>query len=285
MITRIYSPDPALKHPLAFFRTLFSEARGCSGLAYQLAVRDFKALYRQSALGYFWAFLPPLVTTALFLFLRSGNAFSTAEDTIPYLPFVLIGTLMWQTFADAVQGPLKVVASSKAMIIKINFPQEALLLAGVGLTVINFTIRLSILLPALAYFFFTYPEMSLTVNFLFFPLAVLALMLIGYAIGVMLAPLGMLFKDVNLALMLFLTFWMFVTPVVFPLATEGKLALLQLLNPVTPILVTARELALGLPPTMLGHALLIVLAFVGVLFLGWTLFRVALPHVIARLGM
>lgn len=285
MQTRIYSPDPALKHPLEFFRTLFTEARGCSGLAYQLALRDFKALYRQSALGYFWAFLPPLVTTGLFLFLRSGNAFSTAQDTIPYLPFVLIGTLMWQTFADAVQGPLKVVTSSKAMIIKINFPQEALLLAGVGLTVINFTIRLTILLPALAYFFFAYPEMSLNVNFLFFPFAVLSLMLVGYAIGVMLAPLGMLFKDVNLALMLFLTFWMFVTPVVFPLATEGKLALLQLLNPVTPILVTARELALGLPPTMLGHAGLILLAFVAVLFLGWTLFRVALPHVIARLGM
>ena len=285
MQSHIYSPDPALKNPGKFFGEMFADARSSSGLAYQLALRDFKALYRQSALGSFWAFLPPLVTTALFLFLRSGKAFSTAQDAIPYLPFVLIGTLLWQTFADAVQGPMKVVTSSKQMIIKINFPQEALLLAGVGLTVINFTIRLTILLPALVFFFLKYPEMSLTVNFLFFPFAVLALMLLGYTIGVLLSPLGMLFKDVNMALTLVLTFWMFITPVVFPLATGGKVAALQLLNPVTPVLVTARELALGLPPTMLGHSALVIVAFCGLLLLGWTLFRVALPHVIARLGM
>ncbi|MGF1531867.1 MAG: ABC transporter permease [Puniceicoccaceae bacterium] len=285
MQSRRYSPDPALKNPRLFFRDMIRDAGRSSGLAYQIALRDFKALYRQSALGYFWAFLPPLVTTALFLFLRSGKAFSTEQDVIPYLPFILIGTLMWQTFADAVQGPLKVVSASKQMIIKINFPQEALLLAGVGLTVINFTIRLTILIPALVYFYFAYPEMSLTANTVFFPLSVLALMLIGYAIGVLIAPLGMLFKDVNMALMLFLTFWMFVTPVVFPLASEGKVAFLQILNPVTPVLVTAREFALGLPPTMLGHAILVLVAFCFLLLCGWTIFRVALPHVIARLGM
>lgn len=282
---RIYSPEPAMKRPGLFFREMFEDIRKCSGLAYQLAIRDFKALYRQSVLGYFWAFLPPLVTTALFLFLRSGRAFSTEQDTIPYLPFVMIGTLMWQIFADAILGPLKVVSASRALIIKINFPQEALILAGVGMTVINFIIRLIILVPAMIYFYFRYPEMNPNLALLAFPLAVLGLMLVGYSIGVLLTPLGMLFKDVNQALTIVITFWMFITPVVFPLAEGGKLAMVQRLNPVTPVLITARELALGLPLTLLPLTLFVCTIFLALLIFGWIIYRIALPHIISRLGM
>jgi len=283
--TRIYSPEPALKRPGEFFRDMWSDIRSSRGLAYQLAKRDFKAMYRQSALGYFWAFFPPLVTTALFLILRSGGSFSTDQDTMPYLPFILIGTLLWQIFADALQGPLKVVTASKGMLVKINFPREAVLLAGVGMSIINFVIRLLILIPALIYFYFRYPEMSAGWGLLLFPFGVLALILVGYTFGVLLVPLGMLFKDIGMALLMVVMFWMFVTPVVFPLAREGSIAVLQLLNPVTPVLVTTRELVLGLPLTMPLHCLIVILGFAALLCLGWILFRVALPHVIARLGM
>jgi len=282
---RIYSPEPAMKRPGEFFREMFHDIRKCSALAYQLALRDFKALYRQSVLGYLWAFLPPLMTTALFLFLRSGRVFSTQQDAIPYLPFVLIGSLMWQIFADAINGPLKVVSSSKQLIIKINFPQEALILAGVGMTVINFLIRLTILIPAMIYFYIRYPEMNPNLALLGFPVAVLGLMLVGYSIGVLLTPMGMLFKDIGQALTMVLTFWMFITPVVFPLADSGKLAVVQRLNPVTPILITARELALGLPLTMLPLTLIVCAIFFALLVFGWIIYRIALPHIISRLGM
>lgn len=285
MEVRIYSPEPALRYPREFFAQMWRDLCSSFGLAYQLALRDFKAMYRQSVLGYLWAFLPPLVTTGLFLFLRGGKAFTTDQESIPYLPFLLVGTLMWQTFADAIQGPLRTITTSKQMIIKINFPQEALILSGLGLTLINFAIRLVILVPALIFFYIKYPEMNPTISLAGFPLAVISLMLIGYTIGIWLAPLGMLFKDVNRALVLVITFWMFITPVVFPLVSEGKLAALQLLNPVTPVLVTARELALGLPLTMLGHGLLVAGAFIAFLLIGLTLYRIALPHIIARLGM
>ena len=70
---RIYSPEPALKHPRQFFADMFSDIRASGELSFALARRDFSAKYRQSLLGYVWAFLPVLGTTFVFLFLRSGR--------------------------------------------------------------------------------------------------------------------------------------------------------------------------------------------------------------------
>lgn len=286
MQTRLYTPEPALKRPGVFFADLWSDICSSRELAIRLAMRDFKAMYRQSLLGYVWAFIPPLVTTALFLVLRGGGAFSADDPRIPYLPFVLMGTLMWQIFADALQGPLKVVGSGRAMLVKINFPREALILAGFGMTVINFVIRLVILVPALIFFFYRYPDqIQLTWAILFFPVGVFSLMLLGYTVGILMVPLGMLYTDVIKSVALFTTFWMFITPVVFPLAQTGIMSTLQILNPVTPILVTTRELLFGLSLSMPGHFGLVMMATVGFLLLGWVLYRIALPHIIARLGM
>ena len=45
---------------------------------------------------------------------------------MPYALFVLVGTTLWQTFADAATAPLKVVSEAKPLLAKINFPREAL---------------------------------------------------------------------------------------------------------------------------------------------------------------
>ena len=44
-------------------------------------------------------------------------------------------------------------------------------------------------------------------------------------------------------LAVFTSLWMFVTPVVFPLPTTGVFATVVRANPVTPLLMTTRELA------------------------------------------
>lgn len=103
---RVYSPEPALKHPGQFFRDMFKDIAASGELALALAKRDISAQYRQSMLGYVWAFLPVLGTTFVFLFLRSGGAFETGDSGIAYPVYVFVGTTLWQLFVDAVNGPL-----------------------------------------------------------------------------------------------------------------------------------------------------------------------------------
>lgn len=257
-------------------------------LSIALARRDLSAMYRQSILGYLWAFLPVLATTGVFLFLRSGGAFSTWEHPIPYPVYLLVGSILWQVFADAVQGPLKVVTSSRAMLVKINFPRESLIIAGFLLTVFNFFVRLAILLPALVFFsskgMFDFNWSALYA----FPAGVLAVILLGYAIGVLLTPLGILYKDVSMGVTMVLSFWMFLSPVVIGIpapGSDGLLRRLMLWNPATHVLDCSRAWLVGADaPLITGFWLVSLCAFVFLGF-GWIIYRISLPHVIARLGM
>lgn len=287
MQTRTYSPEPVLKAPGLFFRDMWADIRASRELALALAKRDIKALYRQSVLGYLWAFLPPIVAASVFLFLRAGGSVEMAATDIPYPAFVFVGTILWQVFVDALNGPLKVVGTSRAMLVKINFPREALILAGVFITLFNFLVRLIILIPVVAFFYWKFPaELALSPSLLLFPVGVFAIILLGYTFGVLLTPVGMLYKDVQSSMTIVIGFWMFLTPVAFPLGAQGSfLSLIQHLNPVSPVIETTRDWLYGTPPNMLPWFLGVIAISLVFVVIGWIVYRVALPHVIARLGM
>jgi len=282
---RIYSPEPALKHPVKFFREMFQDIAASGELALALAKRDIKAMYRQSLLGYLWAFLPVLGTTGLFLFLRSGGAFTTTPGQVAYPVYILVGTTLWQLFTDGVNGPLNLVTQSKSMLVKINFPREALIIAAMLITLFNFAVRLLILIPAL-WFFAAQGMYTFTASSLYlFPLGVICLVLLGYTIGLVLTPMGLLYQDIKKGLMLLMNFWMFVSPVVVTIPESGVVSRIMKSNPVSPVLDTARSWLVGVEPMLFGHFTVIMSITALFLVLAWIIFRVSLPHLIARMGM
>mgnify|MGYP005861523543 CR=1 FL=1 len=283
--TRTYSPAPALRHPMQLLRDMARDISLSWELSVALARRDLSAMYRQSILGYVWAFLPVLATTGVFLFLRSGGAFTTGDQPIAYPVYLLVGSILWQVFADAVQGPLKVIGTSRAMLVKINFPRESLIIAAFLITGFNFLVRLIILIPALIYFAYQGQFTLHASAFLLFPLGVFALVLLGYTIGVLLTPIGMLYKDISMGITIILGFWMFLSPVVVIVPEEGIVRSAMLWNPTTPLIDSARAWLVGVPAEFMGYFWVVTAIATVFLLIGWLLYRVALPHVIARLGM
>jgi len=250
-----------------------------------LARRDLSAMYRQSVLGYFWAFLPVVATTAVFLVLRAGGAFSTGDQEIPYPLYLFTGTILWQVFADAVQGPLKVIGSSRAMLVKVNFPRESLILAAILITVFNFFVRLAVLVPALIYFGWKGQFDLHWTAFIGFPLGVLSIILLGYSIGILLTPAGLLYKDVSMGIGIILGFWMFLSPVVVTIPDGGPVRTLMSINPASPVIDCTRAWLVGAPSDLLPAFCVVVPTSALFLWVGWILYRVSLPHVISRLGM
>lgn len=285
LLVRIYSPEPSLRHPVRLFREMIGDLALSWELALAIARRDLSAMYRQSILGYVWAFLPVLATTGVFLFLRSGGALGDWENPIPYPVYLLVGSILWQVFTDAIQGPLKVVTSSRAMLVKINFPRESLILAGVLITLFNFAVRLSILIPALVYFSFkglyTFSWDSLYA----FPLGVVGIIILGYMLGILLTPIGMLYKDISMGIGILLSFVMFLAPVVVEFPEEGIIREVMLWNPATYVLDSARSWLLGVPAELVGGFWWVTILSLVFVVLGWLIYRISLPHVIARLGM
>lgn len=275
----IYTPESPLRHPGAFLAAMFRDLVASRELAWRLFVRDTSAQYRQSVLGYVWAFLPPLVASLPFVFLNSQGVVSMGETNIPYAAFAMVGTIIWQVFVDALIAPLKTVTAAKSMLARINFPREAILLSGLGQVLLNFLIRLVLLVAVFLWFKITPPMTALL-----FPVGIFALILVGFMIGTLLTPAGILYTDVQQTLPIITTFLMFLTPVLYAPPTAGLAAIVARWNPLTPLVVATRDwLTTG--STLHGAAfILVTFASVVLLFAGWVIYRLALPHIIARIG-
>jgi lipopolysaccharide transport system permease protein len=230
-------------------------------------------------LGYFWAFIPPLFTTMIWVFLNSQNILDVGDPGMPYPLFVLTGTVLWQTFADALDSPLKVVSESKPMLAKINFPREALILTSFGLVLFNFVIRLVLLVAVFAWY-----KISPPTSILLVPIGVFALILLGMMIGLLLTPFGILYHDIGRAIAIGTQAWFFLTPVIYPPPQSSWAATLVNLNPVTPLLQTTREWLITGETTLLPGFFWVTGISLIMLFAGWVIFRIAMPHLIARMS-
>lgn len=276
----IYSAKSELLQPRKLWRAMVSDLWKSRELAWQLSVRDFKSMYRQSMLGYVWVIIPPLVTMLMFTLLQAGGVFSVKELNVPYPIYVLVGTVIWQVFVDAITLPLRSISTNRALLTKINFPREALVISAVQLTVFNMGVRLAVLAPALALY-----QQSLEIGTALFPIGLFGVVLFGAFIGILLAPLGAMYQDVERGVALLLGFWMLISPVLFPLAKNGFAAEVMRFNPMTPLILVSRDWLAGVEPQCLPAFIGITLfSCVGIL-LGWVLLRVSMAHVTSRLGM
>lgn len=276
---RVYTPEPAIQHPATLLRDLLRDLNAGRELAWRLFVRDLKAMYRQTYLGYVWAFLPPLVASLTFIFLQSQGITNIAETGIPYAAFAMMGTLLWQTFVESMQSPLQAVANARPMLAKINFPREAILVAGMYMVGFNFIIRM-ILLIAVMMFWQVVPGATL----ILFPFAMLGLMLSGFAIGLALVPVGSIYGDVARAIPVVASFWMLLTPVVYPARSEGLAGWLAFWNPISPLITTARAALTGQPLDQFTAAAIITFAAILASLVGLFAFRLIMPHLIVRIG-
>jgi lipopolysaccharide transport system permease protein len=276
---KVYTPESPLCHPGRFLREMFRDLHASRELAWRLFVRDTSAQYRQSMLGYVWAFLPPLVASLPFIFLNSQGVMTTEGTSIPYPAYAMIGTIIWQVFADALNSPLKTVLAAKSMLVKINLPREAILLSGLGQVIFSFLIRLVLLTLVFIWFKIVPP-----VTMLLFPIGILALILVGFTLGVLLTPLGLLYNDVQQTIPIATTFLMLLTPVVYPPPQTGLAAIVAAWNPLSPLIVVTRDWMTTGDATQIAAFAIITTVAIVVFFGGWILYRVALPHIIARMG-
>ena len=276
---RTYTPESPLAHPRKLRREMVADLLEGRELAWRLAVRDISAQYRQSALGILWAMITPLSTTLVWLFLSTANLVQVATTDIPYPIFVFSGTLLWSILTDALNAPLAQVNANKPLLAKLNFPREALILSGIYQTLFNAAIKIGILLLVL-------PVLGVHPGWggLLIPVGVLALVLMGTAVGLALTPFGVLYGDIGRGIPLISQFLMYLSPVVFPLAVTGWTAQLMRFNPLTPLILNSRAWFTGQPPQLLGAWFLVTGAAAILLIIVWIIYRMAMPILIERMS-
>jgi lipopolysaccharide transport system permease protein len=275
----VHRPESLMRHPLRLFQSMWLDVLASRELAWQLMVRDINTKYRQSILGFLWAFLPAVVMAAGFTLAQNGGVVNVGKTELPYPAYVMFSMTLWQTFVEALNGPIQAVTSAKIMLARVNFPREALVLAKLGEVFFNFGIKLILIVGLFIWFKIPIP-MSVVIA----PVALIHLVILGTFFGVLLAPAGMLYQDFTMGLTLATSLWLFITPVVYPLPSQGLFGTIVKLNPVTPLLVTVRELATtGVISDPAGFWVASAIGIVG-LFVAWVVYRLAMPFVVEKIS-
>lgn len=275
----VYTTEGELRHPGRLLTEMWHDLLASRGLAWRLLVRDVSAQYRQSFLGFVWAFLPPIVMAVGFTLAGNAKVINIAATQLPYAAYVMLSMILWQTFVEALNGPVVAVANAKQMLARVNFPREAIVLAKLGEVFFNFGIKF--ILIVVIFFWYHIP---VTWAALLAPFVLISLILLGTFIGLLLAPLGVLYQDVTQGLTVITAMWLFLTPIVYPVPQSGTFATIVKLNPVTSLLVTTRELATsGVVSDPYRFLIVSAVTVVG-LFITWVVFRLAMPLAIERVS-
>jgi lipopolysaccharide transport system permease protein len=260
-------------------KSIVSDFPQSFNLAWRMLLRDTRALYRQSLLGYVWLFLPPLATLFIWIFLNSSNLVNIDTGNVPYPLFVITGTVLWTAFNSSVMATLEIMGTARGMLSKVYFPHEALIMTAFGKALMNSVIPAFLLVPALLIYGVTpAPEMLL-----FLP-GFLVILLLGCALGLLFVPIGMLYSDVGRAIQLGLRFGFFVTPVIYAIPEPGLIRTLLLWNPVSAPLVSSRSWLIGGEHAFGTETLIIFLVSLLLLGLATIMFKVVMPYLIERMN-
>lgn len=192
--------------------------------------REFQAKYRSSLLGAGWAVLNPLamiiVYTVVFAQVMRARL-PGVDSTFAYSIYLCAGVITWGLFSEITGRALTMFLENANLLKKISFPRLCLPVAVVATACVNFGIVFGLFTIFLL----------LTGNFpgvVFLALIpVLAVhVALALGIGVTLGLLNVFFRDVGQFFAIFLQFWFWFTPIVYPVAVlpHGFASVIQL-NP------------------------------------------------------
>ena len=155
-----------------------------------LTRRELKVRHKNSVIGVFWNLLNPLLQLVVYSFVFTV----VLSNSTPRFPLKLLaGMVIFQLFAQGVTGATESVVSSAALVKKIWFPREILPMSAVASNFVTFLSRLLILVIGLAVFR-QEPEWSML---WLLPIAVLIVMILATGLGMLLAAINVLFRDVS----------------------------------------------------------------------------------------
>lgn len=200
-------------------------------LLYFLIWRDVKVRYKQSIIGAGWAIFQPVMTMAIFT-LVFGNFAKIPSDGLPYSVFALTALLPWTYFGAALSRSGTGLVNNANLITKVYFPRLIIPLADVITPAVDSFFAFLVLLGLIAWF-----GIAPTWGVLLLPLFFLLAMCTALAIGLWLSPLQAKYRDVGHAIPFVIQFWMFASPVVYPVSLVPEhWRLVYSLNPMVGVI-------------------------------------------------
>lgn len=209
-------------------------------LLYYLGWRELQGAYRQTALGFSWVFLRPIISVVL-LTLVFYYIVQIPSDNVPYPLFVLAALIPWNFFTNAVTRSSRSLVDNMRVISKVYFPRMIIPIAGTASGIVDYVASLLIFLVV-----FVFYRMPLRVEMLLVPVFTFVAFAFALAVGLWLATLSVKYRDVSFAVTFLLQAMMYLSAVIYPVSMIPEpLQPLFLLNPMTGVIQGMRWSLLG----------------------------------------
>lgn len=234
-------------------------------LIQSLVVRDLKARYRGSVLGFLWTFLNPMLLMGTYTLIFSLYMRVEMEN---YAAFVLVGLLPWLWFSSSISMGATSLVEGGGLLKKVFFPPQILPAVTVLASFANFLLSL----PLLFGFLFLFRVHVGWAVVALLPLLAVQLVL-TYGLTLIVSALTVRYRDVTQLLGNVLTLWFFLSPVIYPPSlVPPKFAVLLTLNPMATLLVGYQKVLLYNSWPLWSHVGVMGFVALGVLALGSLVF-------------
>jgi len=225
-----------------------------------------KVRYKNSFLGYLWSLLHPLAFALIFfavfkVIMRIGMK--------NYTLFLIAGLFPWQWFSTSVNAAATVFIGNASIVKKLNFPRNVIPLALVAQDMLHFILAIPVLVFFMAVYK-KYPSLSWVYGL---PVLLFIQFLMTYGASLVVASANVFFRDIERLITIFTMLLFYCTPIIYPetMVPEKYRGLVNL-NPLTPLMVSWRELFIKGTINPLSIALGLVYAVV-IYAIGYWVYR------------
>jgi len=214
------------------------------GLVAVLVERELKARYRGTLLGYLWSLVNPLLLIAVYTVVFTMVIPARIPSPVPYPLFLFAGVLPWLFATGSLLDSAVVLADNGPLLKKVVCPPEVFPAVSVCSHLVHHLLALPVLVAVMLAFTVagktTFPW---TIVLLPLPLALWVATAGGLALAV--AALAVHFRDLKDLLHNLLNLLFFMSPIIYTpeLVPEGLLRQIVLANPVTPLVIVYRGVA------------------------------------------
>jgi lipopolysaccharide transport system permease protein len=241
-----------------------------------LVVRELKARYKNSALGFLWSLLNPLammlVFTLMFTVIMPGNQIRA------YPIFLLCGLLPWNYFTASVMSSMHTVIGNANLVKKVYFPREILPIASVLAQLVNFLLSLVVLFALMIVF-----QIDLSPRIWMLPIVIALHTSFIVGLALILSAINVYYRDTAMIIDVMILAWFFLTPIFYPMSTLPATyeafglvldvpRLMNILNPMASIINMYRDLLYLSTYTTGDFLLRTAFTSLGIMFLGYWLF-------------
>ena len=229
--------------------------------------RDITVQFKQTVFGMGWYFISPLFSMFMYIVVF-GRIAGIPTDDIPQPVFYLSGICLWEYFSECLTAVSNTFQTNASLYGKVYFPRLVSPVSVVASKLFRFSLQLATFV--IVYLLFVFKGVHLCPNWylLLFPVLILMIQGLALGLGLIVSSLTTKYRDLTNFFGVFVSLWMYATPIVYPLSyvTNPTLHKIMLINPMTAIIETFKYGAYGAGEfswTSLGYSA----AIIGVLLL------------------